>query len=421
MTDWKMNKGLKFYVIFNFANGIIKNGPVMVSGVNLGKVGQIEFVTINNMPKVRLEITLDNKIRIKKDAKVYINQAGLMGEKYIEIEPGSQLSRNIVYGETLVGQEPQKIEEVIAGVMDVIKGLNKAIDGFNDVFVEKEVKDQLRNSINNLSNSIKNISEITRTGKIKVDSGLNAFQKTLELLKDSAGMIKKTISTNQDKADKIISDLCAASEKLNSLSGKNTDKINDIIDSVQKSAKSLEKTISTVQTDMTEFSKKLNSSVGILESILKSKKDSLESSIENLNSITKSLSKVMAENEKEIGKAVAGVSNVSVKLDKTLDLLNYNLEALKNEKGLMGIVIHDKELGKNLKQIVSDLSSAIQYLKHHPGILLNKSRYVSPEDYTEFEKQLKEEEEILKEEETKKIKKSAPAPKSKPKSKIKRK
>ncbi|MBP7653348.1 MCE family protein [Candidatus Dependentiae bacterium] len=402
MTDWKLNKGLKFYVVFNFANGIIKNGPVMVSGVNLGKVGDIEFITVNNMPKVRIEITLDEKLKIKKDAKIYINQAGLMGEKYIEIDPGSQLSRDIVFGETLIGQEPQKIEEVIAGVMNVIEGLNKAIDGFNDVFVEKEVKQQLKSAIDNLSGAIKNVSEITRSGKIKVDGGLNDFQKSLELLKDSAGMIKKTISANHEKAGKMITDLSGMAESLNSLSIKNNGKINEIIDNVQKSSKILEKTITTTQTDLTEFSKKLNSSVNILESILKNKKESIESSIDNLNNITRSLTTVLANNEKEITKAVSSVSTISVKLDKTLDLLNYNLEALKTEKGLMGIVIHDKELGKNLKQLVTDLSSAVQYLKHHPGILLNKSKYVSPEDYTEFEQKLKEEEEELKKQETKK-------------------
>ncbi len=396
LGEWKLSKGLTFYAIFNFANGILKDGPVMVSGVKLGKVRNIEFITIDNITKVRLEIWLEDRIAIKKDAKIYINQAGLMGEKYIEIDPGTAGVPNITPGEELIGIEPQKIDEIIAGTMDVIRGLNKAIDGFNDVFVEKDVKAKLRLAIDNLSTAIKNISELINTNKNHINKGLGNFELSLKNMSESTVSLKKMISANEENVNKIIRDISVFSETLNSIGVKNNAKINEMIDNLTKTIKTLENATANLQNDLTEMGKKLNSAATEIETAVKNKRKTFEASIDNFNIASKSLADLLSKNEKELAQSIKNFSNITTKLDKTIEVLNFNLEALRTEKGLLGVLIHNKQFSFDVQKLAENLQMTTLYLKHNPGVLLNKAKYVSPEEYYEFRKQLEAEERELK-------------------------
>ena len=89
----------RFYVLYNFAGGIEVGSPVRVSGVKVGKVSKIEFLpetSETNQDRVTLKLTIDvsNKAvpSVRQDSRFYVNMAGIIGEKYIEISPGSSNS-----------------------------------------------------------------------------------------------------------------------------------------------------------------------------------------------------------------------------------------------------------------------------------------------------------------------------------------
>ncbi|RUM61778.1 MAG: MCE family protein, partial [Persephonella sp.] len=76
-----------YYVYFEDARGLTKGSDVQVKGVKAGKVGDI---SIDENGKVKVELLIDKSIPIYKNAEVYIRTLGLMGDKYIYINPGSR-------------------------------------------------------------------------------------------------------------------------------------------------------------------------------------------------------------------------------------------------------------------------------------------------------------------------------------------
>ena len=388
--EWKLERGLEFYVLFDFANGIIKDGPVMVSGVGLGKVGKIEFVNIDKISKVRLLILLEDKVKIKKNAKVYVNQAGIMGEKYIEIDPGTPDYPDIKDGDVINGQEPIKMDEVISGVVDIVKGLKATIGGFNDIFNEEKVREQIRGAVSDISGSLKDVATIISDNKSKVSESMLSLKNTIENLKKSSDNLNSIFETNKKKINGVIDDINIFSKSLPELA-KNNSKINEIVDSLRNTAKSFERSASALEPELMKFSKSISASSVVINEVLTGKKKDIEAVIDNLNGVTKSLNSILKNNDVNFTKTMTSLASITAKLDKTLELANYNLDSLKNEKGLLGVLINDKEVGDDFKKITKDLKDSIEFLKHHPGIILNKTKYVSEEDYEEFQKELKEE------------------------------
>jgi phospholipid/cholesterol/gamma-HCH transport system substrate-binding protein len=120
-----VKKGYHIKVDFNFVDGIGGSAPVRVSGVG---VGQIEGLRLyhdekENRTKAQLNAWIKEGVNIGEDAVATISTLGFMGEKYMEISPGSG-KKFLKNGDTLVGKDPvpmAKIFENLSGLTDSVK------------------------------------------------------------------------------------------------------------------------------------------------------------------------------------------------------------------------------------------------------------------------------------------------------------
>ncbi|HOD13013.1 MAG TPA: MlaD family protein [Candidatus Omnitrophota bacterium] len=79
------HKGYVINVIFPEAAGLEIKAPVMLNGLEVGKVDEIQPAYDGNKTEILLKIWLEEKAKIRKDSKFFIQMMGLMGEKYIQI------------------------------------------------------------------------------------------------------------------------------------------------------------------------------------------------------------------------------------------------------------------------------------------------------------------------------------------------
>lgn len=113
--------GKEIYVMYNYAGGIEEGSPVRVMGIKVGKVKRIEFDPSYKMEsgeevKLRLVVTVDQKAwtSIRKDSKFFINLAGVIGEKFLEISPGSSTMPELEHREVVRGEDPPRIDQLIS-------------------------------------------------------------------------------------------------------------------------------------------------------------------------------------------------------------------------------------------------------------------------------------------------------------------
>lgn len=87
------NSGDTFTVIARFQNsgGLKVKSPVSVAGVRIGRVSSItlDHESHESVVEMRIEAKYDN---LPDDSGASIYTAGLLGEKYISIDPGPDLS-----------------------------------------------------------------------------------------------------------------------------------------------------------------------------------------------------------------------------------------------------------------------------------------------------------------------------------------
>ena len=109
------NTSYKLLANFQNIDGIFKGSEIKLAGIKIGVVDDISID--NNTYYALLKLSIDNKIAIPRDSSAIISTSGLLGGKYININPGSDEEMFIDGGKIKFTQSALNIEDLISKLM----------------------------------------------------------------------------------------------------------------------------------------------------------------------------------------------------------------------------------------------------------------------------------------------------------------
>lgn len=99
--------------------GLRSGAPVTLAGQQIGQVDEVSFIPMrlkrdgNNL-EVKLKVAVRVKDQIRHDSKVLVRPQGLLGDKYVDIAPGSLGSAILNSGDTIAGEVTLDMEQFLA-------------------------------------------------------------------------------------------------------------------------------------------------------------------------------------------------------------------------------------------------------------------------------------------------------------------
>jgi phospholipid/cholesterol/gamma-HCH transport system substrate-binding protein len=142
----------RLYMLHNYVGGIELGSPVRVAGAKVGKVNSIRFFEAGHQfqggpVSLALELLIDKRAKhlIRQDSKFYINFEGLIGGKYIEIQPGSVSAPELEDGYSVRGADPPRLEQMLSQGFDIFQRLTELLNqlGLDD-------REKLKSALSNL-------------------------------------------------------------------------------------------------------------------------------------------------------------------------------------------------------------------------------------------------------------------------------
>lgn len=123
-------RGYTIKVTFGFANGLAESAPVRLAGVDVGEIHDIEIVRDQKTKKTRVELTawIEKGVKIEEDSLAIINTLGLLGEKYLEVFPGTVGGEVLKEGEVLVGRDPVPVSDMTEKMMAMAESATVVMD-----------------------------------------------------------------------------------------------------------------------------------------------------------------------------------------------------------------------------------------------------------------------------------------------------
>ena len=228
---------------FESVSGLKTGGSVRLNGIVVGSVDGIDIEASN---KVLVTMTIQSSVQkfIKKDSKITIGSDGLVGNKVIDITPGTSGNPEVQDGEMLGSIKPVEVADIM---------------------------NSLKESTDNASGITKDLSEIT--------SKVNMGQGTLGQLVNNDTLYRSIDTTFRSFAN--------YSGQLNVVFAK----VTNTVDNVSGDLDLLTKQINRITADVSEIVRKMNSSESIVGTLLTDTvfANNLKSLMNNANLTTKNL------------------------------------------------------------------------------------------------------------------------------------
>jgi phospholipid/cholesterol/gamma-HCH transport system substrate-binding protein len=224
------NRSTKYFVTYNFAGGIEIGSPVRVSGIKVGKVEKIEFFVPKDSKQnsglqepgsdtfdeqkaiapLRLTISVDKAATagIRKDSRFYINMAGIIGERYVEITPGLLKTPALQAGETVAGIDPPRVDQLLSQSFDLAGKIKEIIDE-NKGDITKSI-DLLYKLSGNLN---KTLAWVDKSNLFKTDLA-KLVDNLISITGDVKILTAKTRTPEGEKTLKLLYDLLHRLEPL---------------------------------------------------------------------------------------------------------------------------------------------------------------------------------------------------------------
>ena len=122
LQDISLNKAsLRFTVMFDNVQGLNDGDNVSMLGKRIGKVSATKIM--GNRIAVEISINQNFSFNIPIDSRIEVKSDGLIGSKFIAIEPGSNLKKNISNGEVVEGTREVDFTEITPGIMPITQDL----------------------------------------------------------------------------------------------------------------------------------------------------------------------------------------------------------------------------------------------------------------------------------------------------------
>ncbi len=207
----------EYRAVVDHTQNLKVGGPVRMNGVGIGNVRAIALA--KDAPRVIITFTVSRGVasHIREDASVRIRPMGLLGDKFLEILPGTPSKPAMAPGTQLSGVADVDINLLAAGVTGTITHVNTAI---------REIQRILVSLSNGQGTAGKLLTDPTLydSSKVVIEKLDAASDKSIALLdrvERGEGTIGKLISDRgmYDRVNKAVQELTQLAERLNNKNG----------------------------------------------------------------------------------------------------------------------------------------------------------------------------------------------------------
>ncbi|MGH7541212.1 MAG: MlaD family protein, partial [Gemmatimonadota bacterium] len=130
----------RLVTLMESAAGLVPGAPVQVAGQNVGQVDRIEFIAPEKRPStgeavaVWFGINVGVRQQIRADSRARVRTQGLLGDRLIDIEPGSPDQPVLEEGDTLAAAPALSYQELLGQAADAVQSLMMLSRDLTEVF-----------------------------------------------------------------------------------------------------------------------------------------------------------------------------------------------------------------------------------------------------------------------------------------------
>lgn len=156
------------FLVAKNVGGLKRNASVLMSGVQIGTVSDIELNPQGT--NVTITLKLYRQYDIHKDAEIRIEQSGFLGDQYVTVIPTKNEGGVWQPNEHPQAQEPFNIQEVAQSAVGFLQRINETTTNLNSAISDVRRLVLNQQTLTNLSEAVANIRLVSDRALTAVDN-----------------------------------------------------------------------------------------------------------------------------------------------------------------------------------------------------------------------------------------------------------
>ena len=223
-------KSFIVFADFSKITGVQNGGKVRVAGMDAGTVTRIE-VPARPDAKFRVHFKIMEKLHpiVRQDSVVTIQTDGLLGNKYLQVDAGSESAPVAQPGSLIQSKEPFEWGDLMVEMNGVVKQVNEIV---------ASVKDQLVSTLSQIEDTVGSADLLVKEATPNVKSILASADK----IGANLGEIIDGVQEGQGTVGALFKD-----KELYASAKRSVDKAETVIENLRDTSASAKKIVNTVQ------------------------------------------------------------------------------------------------------------------------------------------------------------------------------
>jgi phospholipid/cholesterol/gamma-HCH transport system substrate-binding protein len=251
---------------FKDVAGLDDKSAVRIAGVRIGKV---DGISLRPDGTAVVHLALDPGVELREGATAMVRSLGLLGDKYVELQPGAPGAPRIAQGALLEGGSATGFDDITKMASDIGKDLKELSSALAGSMGGKQGEEKINRIVDNVGRLAEVLRELVEQNRGNIDTTLTNLKEFSTQMRETLARMDRILDENRatfkstvSNADQISEKLKTTADNLNSITGKidtgqgtigkllNDDEthknLNDALSSVKTGVDSLNETLARV-------------------------------------------------------------------------------------------------------------------------------------------------------------------------------
>jgi phospholipid/cholesterol/gamma-HCH transport system substrate-binding protein len=167
LGNFSFRGGTRIKINYDFSGNLQSGAAVKISGIKVGKVEEVRYLGGEVDPdtgkrvQVRVVAFVEDRVKesIRKNAEFFINTQGVLGEQYLEIQPGSWDQPPLDPSHSVEGVNPPRTDLIVARLYEFLDSITSLL---------KDDKDVIRDFLQSGASVVRTLDDILKTNKAEI-------------------------------------------------------------------------------------------------------------------------------------------------------------------------------------------------------------------------------------------------------------
>lgn len=213
-----MGRSKKAWFLLPNANGLIKGSAIRSAGIPVGVIKEVKLQD----GQARIDVTIQSDINLTRSSAVELRANGILGDKYIEVYPGSPTDAALEEdGQILNVKKGGSLDDVMEQVSDITGSLKDVAKNFNESVTNNGTNQHILGRIVlNIERLTNDLASMTSDNKEKIVEIIDQVHNITGTLDDLVGDesdkgFKKTWQNAMVRIDKSLKNIEEITDKVN--------------------------------------------------------------------------------------------------------------------------------------------------------------------------------------------------------------